>query len=806
MLSGLIKTETDHNGNTTSYTFDKLGRITSLKLPNYNTVDSDSYEAEQKYEYDYATCAFFDTTNANLITTSIYSYIQYKDLATGTIAKYDERESFYDGFGNLRLQDLWDFDRGEWVVQSQYHYDNLARPNYFIDAEGNSSTFAYNPWGILYKTVDPHANVYQTDYELIPRKYTSYFMQQGTTTRQNVVETSLDQWEQVVQKKAYPNWPNTADPIWETYTYDINGNAITHTDPNGNTTNYAYDQLDRITQVIDPLNQTTEYQYTVLGEIKSIKQSDGAKNWITSQEYDELARLTRKAAPSGAAEQFTPNALGLLQQRTDLNQNTFSYTYDAHKREINKTGPASSFAYTYYHPLGVTWIEQYNNNAQLIGLQGFNYNPKGQISYTIQYSDAYNHQTYYAYDKTGSLTSVRDPFSHTTLYGYNKNRLTRVQINGSATASTADAANARYEYYPNGMLKSVTYPQLTDGSYLKANYEYDDLNRLTKLKNTKGTQTLAEYTYTYDKNGNITSITDAAGTTTYTYDSLNRLTGIQRPGGETIAYTYDVRGNRSTVTNDTWSVNLEATNYTYNEWDQLTQYQTGTSAAAFQYGPTGLRSKKITPTETIRYHYNNNGEVIAESNASNTVTANYIWGPDRVLSKKEAGGNQYYYLYNGHGDVAQIVDTSGNPVNTYSYDEWGNILSQTEQINNPFKYAGEIHDPETGLYYLRARYYDPSLGRFINKDAYEGDITNPLTLNQYSYVYNNPIKYIDPSGNIGIRQIDNFAMGLLASGIEGIKDYKTLPTAIREISKAISQGSINLNDLAKAMVHLQQNQ
>lgn len=684
------------------------------------------------------------------------------------------------------------------MVQSQYHYDNLARADYFVDAEANISTFAYNPWGKLYKNVDPFGNVYQTDYELIPRKYTSYFMAAGTSTKQNVVETNLDQWEQVIQKKAFPSWPNTADPIWETYTYDINANAITHTDPNGNTTNYAYDQLDRITQVIDPLNQTTEYQYTVLGEIKSIKQSDGSKNWITTWEYDELARLTGKTAPSGATEQFKPNELGLLQQRTDLNQNTFSYTYDAHKREITKNAPTSSFTYSYYHPFGVTWIEQYNN-SQLVGRQGFDYNPRGQINFTIQYSDTYNHQTSYSYDKTGNLNRITDPFAHTTLYGYNKNRLTRVQTNGSATASTADAANARYEYYPNGMLKSVTYPQLTDGSYLKANYEYDDLNRLIKLKNTQGTQTLAEYTYTYDKNGNITSITDAAGTTTYTYDSLNRLTGIQRPGGETTAYTYDVRGNRSTVTNDTWPINPEATNYTYNEWDQLTQYQTGTSAALFQYGPTGLRSKKATPTETVRYHYNNNGKVIAESNASNELTANYIWGPDRLLSKKEAGGNQYYYLYNGHGDVTQIVDTSGNPVNSYSYDEWGNILSQTEQINNPFKYAGEIHDPETGLYYLRARYYDPSLGRFINKDTNEGDITNPLTLNLYTYAYNNPLIYIDPSGNIGIRQIDNFAMGLLASGIEGITDLIELPTAIREISKAISQGSINLNDLAKAM-------
>ncbi|OMD34714.1 hypothetical protein BSK56_33475, partial [Paenibacillus borealis] len=107
----------------------------------------------------------------------------------------------------------------------------------------------------------------------------------------------------------------------------------------------------------------------------------------------------------------------------------------------------------------------------------------------------------------------------------------------------------------------------------------------------------------------------------------------------------------------------------------------------------------------------------------------------------------YYYLYNGHGDVVQIVNTSGTPVNTYSYDEWGNITSQTEGIQNSFKYAGEIYDAETGLYYLRARYYDPSIGRFLNEDTVEGQIDNPLSQNLYTYVSNNPLRYIDPSGH-----------------------------------------------------------
>jgi RHS repeat-associated protein len=94
-----------------------------------------------------------------------------------------------------------------------------------------------------------------------------------------------------------------------------------------------------------------------------------------------------------------------------------------------------------------------------------------------------------------------------------------------------------------------------------------------------------------------------------------------------------------------------------------------------------------------------------------------------------------------------MVDTSGAVVNSYAYDVWGNITSQKEETPNPFKYTGEVYDEETGLYYLRARYYDPSIGRFLNEDTYEGQIDNPLSQNLYTYVSNNPLIYSDPSGH-----------------------------------------------------------
>ena len=96
----------------------------------------------------------------------------------------------------------------------------------------------------------------------------------------------------------------------------------------------------------------------------------------------------------------------------------------------------------------------------------------------------------------------------------------------------------------------------------------------------------------------------------------------------------------------------------------------------------------------------------------------------------------------------QVTDESGKIVNRYQYDEWGNILHQEEELKNPIRYSGEYYDEESGLYYLRARYYDPSTGRFISRDSYEGQLINPLSLNLYTYCYNNPLKYVDPTGHI----------------------------------------------------------
>ncbi|RJE91288.1 hypothetical protein D3P07_04335 [Paenibacillus sp. 1011MAR3C5] len=108
-------------------------------------------------------------------------------------------------------------------------------------------------------------------------------------------------------------------------------------------------------------------------------------------------------------------------------------------------------------------------------------------------------------------------------------------------------------------------------------------------------------------------------------------------------------------------------------------------------------------------------------------------------------------MKNGHGNVIELRSATRAVQNSYKYDIWGNTLQAIEPVSNPFRYSGELWDNSAGLQYLRARWYDPSLGRFINEDTYKGEINNPITLNLYTYVYNNPLIYTDPSGHCGVK-------------------------------------------------------
>ncbi|TBL69886.1 polymorphic toxin-type HINT domain-containing protein [Paenibacillus thalictri] len=768
-LTGQVLSVTDAKGQTTTYTYDNLGRERTATLPSFIGSDGNTYSTVQTTEYaQYQTSTTFDLTNQNKLTTKVSSSTTITNLTTGAQGTYNYRIGFYDGFGNLLLQQLYDYQNNIWKNEAQYHYDGVGRPSYMGQPSSNNDVISvekkvtYNAWGVPQIT-DAFGNLYVTDMDFVQRKVTSYMIPQASVAtyrtdpnnlsyRENVLVVLKDQWGRAISRTAYPSWPSQAEIITEAYDYDIAGNLLTYTNPNNDVTTYNYDKLDRLVRVIDALSQVTSYDYTRLGNLKNTQQKDGVQTWITSKQYDELGRLIAKIDPAGQVEQFVPNELGQVSRSRDLKQVWFTNEFDQLNRMKTQTA-AERMKKIYYgiETFGPTKVEEYVDNV-LDNSIGYTYDSNGQVaSVTTQ-----NHvvgvfnTVNYEYNLTNMLTQVKHPDNFYTKYYYDKMRITKVQTNGNSNSNvTDDSQYAEYDYYGNGMLRSVTYPRLNDYSYLKTTYEYDKINRLKKITNTKDTQQISQYSYTYDNNGNIQTVTDASGTTSYAYDKLDRLVEVHRPDGSKDYYTYDMRGNRTSLQVSSVQLNFNDASYTYNTWNQLASSTENGKMVNFEYTPDDLRSRKFSPTETFYYSYNSSGKVIAESDANNVVKAEYIWGPDQLLVKNDKVSNtNYYYLYNGHGDVVQIVDTNGNVQNSYQYNEWGNIVgTPQENIRNSFKYAGEQFDTETGLYYLRARYYDPSIGRFINKDTYEGDITNPLSLNLYTYVHNNPLTNVDPTGH-----------------------------------------------------------
>jgi RHS repeat-associated protein len=392
----------------------------------------------------------------------------------------------------------------------------------------------------------------------------------------------------------------------------------------------------------------------------------------------------------------------------------------------------------------------------------------------------------YGYDLNSNLTSMTDPAGIATNYVYDTlNRLTGItDAYGVYISSyTYDALNRR-----TGKSFAVS------GSPLAVNYNYDLASNLLSINYQPSTptgfggQATINFGYTYDNVGNRLSLTDTNGLHNYSYDNVYRLVNSTNPS-ET--YSYDPVSNRNPLTNNydggnrlldddiyTYTYDLdgnmtkkvkkiggETTTYTYNSEDQLIGVN---SNITYKYDALGRRIEKNVGGTITRYIYDGE-DIIQELDGSNVVIAKYIHGPsidEPILVEKS--GQKYYYISDGLGSITAIVDQNGNIAQSYRYDSFGNILSTTGSLTQPYSYTGREYDPETGLYYYRARYYDAHSGRFLQEDPVQ-------SINAYSYVYNNPLNLRDPYGLYAGIDDAVFAGGGALIGVagQGIADLIT---------------------------------
>ncbi|ULO09514.1 RHS repeat-associated core domain-containing protein [Paenibacillus sp. 19GGS1-52] len=310
------------------------------------------------------------------------------------------------------------------------------------------------------------------------------------------------------------------------------------------------------------------------------------------------------------------------------------------------------------------------------------------------------------------------------------------------SSTGTEATQAQYTY-TGSVLDTITY-----GNGFITQYLYEDgFGRLTGMKHLKGSTILNQYSYTYDNNGNITERTSNGQTVTFGYDELDRIIASSEANEQ---YSYDVKGNRMVQLSTASSLHTDTMDYTYDQANQLKSVTRNGTATTYKYDGDGLMREKNNGN-TTRFYYDGENIIAEGSISGSTVSfkARYVRGY-QLISMKNQWGTVGYYLENGHGDVVNLYKQDQTLLNTYDYDLWGNpkVTEEADQYNNPFRYAGEYGDTNTGLQNLRARWYDPSIGRFITEDTWEGRINHPDSQNPYVYVVNNPLIYVDPSGHI----------------------------------------------------------
>ncbi len=541
--------------------------------------------------------------------------------------------------------------------------------------------------------------------------------------------------------------------------FDNNYNLTQATDPTGRASEFHYDANGNLTQSVDAQNHSTRFAYA--GPQNRLGTLIDARGIVTRYDHDSQGNLLGITYPDQTRESWGYDPVGNAVTWTNRRGQALVYERNANGQVSKKAYPdGRQITYGYNtHNL----LTNITDSAQ--GLTTLAYDSRDFLT-AITYPDG-NGFTF-TYDPAGRRTSRVGRDWYTLLYGYD--------VNGklATLSNNVNGLLVQYSYDTDGRLAREA-----KGNGTSTTYAYDATGEIIAITNSAPDQSVQSFfNYTYDAKGNRTTLTTKAGVTLYRYDDLNQLIGATYPNGRQVSYAYDALGNRTVVndngTNTTYAVNVlneytqaggttfqydldgnmigrtEAggtTTYEYDMENRLVRVATPTNGVfQYSYDALGNRTTVVHDGVTNRFQHDPVGlvDVAAEYAGDGALLARYDHALG-LVSRNDGTGNSAFYTFDALGNTRQLTDYQGTILNEYDYDAFGATSLANESIKNVFRFVGRfgVTDENTGLNFMRNRFFCKQAGRFVNPDPL--NIASG-SINVYQYCNNNPISYIDPQG------------------------------------------------------------
>ena len=512
------------------------------------------------------------------------------------------------------------------------------------------------------------------------------------------------------------------------------------------------------------------HTYDVFGNQLSV--SVGNMALSTNTYAPNNGKLTSSTYGNGATvNYFYDNLDRIVSLRYNNNEQTaFNYTYNRFGSVSAITDTASGIAKIYdYDTVGRLISARTENGTNDVFRTHYTYDGLSRLDtlkyvYSTAAGTRYTHEysATYGEDSRVNTFGLNGIFSITPTFDGLGRQSSRVLKNGSG----AQVEKEDYAFLAGAGGNNATTTLIGSATYYGAgttgtqySYEYDKSGNLTKIK--KGTATL--HTYTYDSLGQLTSWYDAATdkTVRYGYYKGGNLKSIY-DGEDTVSFVYN---NGDGIADRLMVYDGQLLSYddignplnfrdgismTWKNGRQLATLTNGQTSASYDYDESGIRTKKTVNGVTTTFQLD--GSKIVSENRNGTVQS-YFYDENGSVLGITYGGENYYFRKNFRGDVLAILTASGEVVVEYSYDPWGNILAVTGTLastlgaDNPFRYRGYYYDTESCFYYLNSRYYDAKVCRYLNADSVIAGVGGSVQgYNLFAYSFNNPVNMSDSSG------------------------------------------------------------